>query len=207
MDTIAFVKQFPTRQFRKGESILSEGEDTSTLLAVQTGFVKVSSLSDNGTHRLLWIAGRYDLVPTEGLFSAHGKAAFFYTALSDGQAYVINKKAFIEQAKQNADFMFEVANSMSMHYDDLMRRLDSVEQNSIQDKLIYTLRYLAERFSADTMVDLFKLGLQLTHQDIADMIGATRETTSIELQKLKKRGLIQYDRNSLVIYVDKLDVS
>ena len=205
MSTIDFIKHFPIRTFTKGEQLLGEGDVADSVLAIQTGFIKISSLNNDGSERLLWIAGRYDLAPTEELFSPRGKINFYYTALTAGSAYVINKKDFIAYAKQSPELMLEIATNMSAHYDDLLRRLNSVEQTAIKNKLLHTLSYLAERFSADSNVDLYKLGLKLTHQDIADMVGATRETTSIELQKIRALGLISYDRSSLVIHVDAIN--
>jgi CRP/FNR family transcriptional regulator len=100
--------------------------------------------------------------------------------------------------------LYEIAVAMSGHYDDLLHRLNSLEQTSIRGRLIHTLHYLATRFSAENAVDLFTLDLRLTHQDIAEMIGATRETTSVELQKLRLDDLISYDRSSFIVHVDRL---
>jgi CRP/FNR family cyclic AMP-dependent transcriptional regulator len=204
MESVEFIKQFPLRHFIKGETLLSEGEDSNVLLAVQTGFIKVTSLSDSGEEKLLWIAGRYDIAPTEQLFSLHGSLHFFYTALSNGTAYQIDKAAFLGLAKKSPNLMAEIATSMSVHYDDLLKRIDSIEKTAVKDKLKSTLLYLAQRFSASSTVDLYELGLKLTHNDLASMIGSTRETTSLELSRLKNEGIIAYDRKQFIVYIDKL---
>jgi CRP/FNR family transcriptional regulator len=203
MDIVDFVKQFPRREFKKGELVMSEGDVSETLLAIVSGFISVTSVDDAGDERLLWIAGRYDIAPTERLFSRHSPLQFFYTALSDGIAYQINKADFLNYAKTDLTMMTEVAMNMSSHYDDLLARINTVEQTSIRGKLIATLHYLAQRFSADDTVDLYLLGLRLTHQDIAKMIGSTRETTSLELQRLQRDGYISYDRTRFIVHVSK----
>ncbi|HET8884398.1 MAG TPA: Crp/Fnr family transcriptional regulator [Candidatus Saccharimonadales bacterium] len=203
MDVTRFVKNFPIKNFTKGEVILSEGDVSDVLLAIQNGYVKVTSVDEAGNERMLWIAGRYDIVPTERLFSRHQPLQFFYTALSSGTVYQIRKDDFLAAAKTDLGLMTEIATSMSSHYDDLLSRINSAEQASVRDKLIATLSYLAKRFSADTTVDLYKLGLQLTHKDLAEMISSTRETTSVELQKLRAQGCIDYSRTQFIIYVDR----
>lgn len=203
MDIVDFVKQFPRREFKKGELVMSEGDISETLLAIVSGFISVTSVDDAGDERLLWIAGRYDIAPTERLFSRHSPLQFFYTALSDGIAYQINKADFLNYAKTDLTMMTEVAMNMSSHYDDLLARINTVEQTNIRGKLIATLHYLAQRFSADDTVDLYLLGLRLTHQDIAKMIGSTRETTSLELQRLQRDGYISYDRTRFIVHVSK----
>jgi CRP-like cAMP-binding protein len=204
MESIEFIRQFPIQKFVKGEILMSEGETADTLLALRSGFIKVTSISDSGVERLLWIAGRYDIAPTEQLFSTRGLLKFFYTALTDGEVYMVHKAQFLAYAKQSPQLMSEIATSMSVHYDDLLSRIDSIEQTTVRDKLIQTLCYLAGRFSADESVDIYQIGLKLTHSDIADMIGSTRETTSLELAKLREQYGVDYDRTKFVIHTERL---
>ena len=204
MDVIDYVKNCPTHLFSKGDTIIGEGAVSNTLLAIRTGFVKVTSIDTQGNERMLWIAGRYDIVPTERLFSLHSPLHFFYTALSDCEVYEINKADFLQKAKADLSLITEIASSMSEHYDDLLSRINSAGQASVREKLVATLRYVAERFSADRSVDLYEIGLHLTHKDLAEMIGATRETTSLELQKLKQAGYIDYSRTHFIVHVDKI---
>lgn len=206
MDVVDFVKKYPVKPFQKGETILSEGDVSDTLLAIRTGYIKVTSIDDEGNERMLWIAGRYDIVPTERLFSLRSPLRFFYTALSDGELFQIKKSDFLVKAKDDVTLMTEIATSMSSHYDDLLSRVNTIGQASIHDKLVATLRYVAQRFSADQSVDLYQLGLHLTHKDLADMIGSTRETTSLELQKLRSAGIIEYDRSQFIVHTDKCTI-
>lgn len=204
MEIMKFIKDSPVRTFVKGEVLLSEGQSADTLLALQMGFIKVTSLHENGNEKLLWIAGRYDIAPTEKLFSTQGQLHYFYTALTDVTVYEIKKADFLAYAKSSPILMNEIAAGMSSHYDDLMNRLDSVEQTTIRGKLISTLVYLGQRFSANNVVDLFELGLKLTQNDIAAMVGSTRETISVELNLLKANGAISYDRTRFTINLEKL---
>lgn len=204
-DFVEAIKQFPLRKFSKGDVILQAGQPANTLYAIRSGYAKVDSLSNNGSEQLIWIAGRYDMIPTESLFRRRGELHFFYSALTAIEVYEIPKNTFLSMCDDNPLLIREIAQSMSAHYDDLLIRLRSVEQSSIRDKLIHTLHYMASRFSGDSVVHFRDLGLQLTHQDIGRMIGATRETTAIELKRLKDDGLIAYSRSDFTVYTDKLE--
>jgi CRP/FNR family transcriptional regulator len=204
MDTINFIKQFPVVTFKKGDVLLSEGQLSDVLFAIRTGFVKVTSLEEDGAENLLWIEGRYDTVPTEKFFSLRDPIQFYYTALSDGSYYNIDKKAFLQLAHTNNELMAEIAKNMSNHYDDLLLRVQSVEQASVRKKIMSTLSYLAEKLSAGDTVDLVDNGLRLTHGDLAALVGSTRETVSLELNRLKEEALISYDKTKFVVYVSKL---
>lgn len=202
---IEVIKSFPLRTFEKGTRVLQEGLPIDTLYAIRQGFARVDSLDRNGNEQLIWLATRFDLIPAESLFRKRGELQFSYTALTDIQAYEIPKSTFLDMCETNTALMSEIAKSMSLHYDDLLVRLRSVEQSSIRNKLIHTLHYIATRFSGDSTVCLHDLGLQFSHQDIGRMIGATRETTAIELKRLKDEGYIDYTRSEFTIHVSKLE--
>lgn len=203
-DFVEAIKQSPLKQFERGQVILQGGQTTDTLYAIRSGYATVESLSNNGSSQLIWIASRYDIIPTESLFRTSGTLHFYYSALTDLEVYQISKKAFLDSYRNNPDLAREVAESMSAHYDDLLIRLRAVEQPQVRDKLIHMLHYMAGRFSSEATVNFDTLGLRLTHQDIGKMIGATRETTAIELKRLKDEGLINYDRSNFIVHVDQL---
>jgi CRP/FNR family cyclic AMP-dependent transcriptional regulator len=202
---VDFVKQYPLRTYAKSEVILRVGDSPTMLFAIQRGFVKVISIDDGGNEQLLWIAGRLDAIPTELLFSLRTQVQCYYIALTDIAVYEVEKQAFLSFAKDNLSLMNEIAQTMSMHYDDLLYRLKAVEQTSASGKIVHTLHNLGMRFSSEDMVDLVKLGLDLTHQDISDMVGLTRETTSLELNKLRTQKAIWYDRKNFVLNMKKLE--
>lgn len=204
MDNIDFLKAFPLRPFNKGEVLLSEGDAAHTLLAIQTGYVKVSAIDDDGAQQLLWIAGRYDVVPAERMFSTRTNLRYFYTALSDGAAYHVDKQAFLDKASDSPTLMHEIARGMSQHYDELLERLQGAGHLTVRERLIAVLRYITQHFSSDTIVDLYELGLRLTHQDLADMIGTTRETASLTLAQLQRDRMIDYGRDHFTIHTEQL---
>jgi CRP-like cAMP-binding protein len=201
MTTVDFVRQFPLQEFNKGDILLRDGDVSETLLAVRNGFIKVTSVDEAGNARLIWIAGRYDIVPTEHLFLRRKPLDFFYTALTDGAAYCLDKPTFMEHAKNNLTLMTDIAVAMSNHYDDLLARINSIEQVSVRDKLLSTLCYLGERFGSDDVVDLYQIGLRLTQKDLAAMINSTRETTSLEMHKLRQGGCVEYGPTTFAINV------
>lgn len=204
MDLVDYIKDFPLKEFRRGEVLLQSGDTSAQLMAVRDGFLKITSINDEGTERLVWIAGRYDLAPTEKLFSKAGSVRFFYTALTDGSYYQIDKSSFLKKAEETPRLMKEIAKGMSSHYDDFLQHIDAIDAVTVKDRLLRTLLYLAERLSADDEVDLSDYGLTLTHADLAGFIGSTRETTSVMLNELRAEGYITYSRQRCTIYAKKV---
>jgi CRP/FNR family cyclic AMP-dependent transcriptional regulator len=200
MDFVEYIKRKPLRTFHRGEVLLQKGEEISLLMAVRTGFLKVTSINSEGVERLVWIAGRYDLAPAERLFTKSGTTRFFYTALTDGSYYEVDKRQFLETAAVHPEIMTEIAKGMSDHYDDLLQHIDAIDASNVRERLLLTLLYLAERISAEEEVDLVQQHLTLTHADFANLIGSTRETTSLLLSRLRTEGFIDYSRKKFVIF-------
>lgn len=204
MNTVEYVQQFPLRTFQRSEALLQKGDSLDHIMAIRDGFVKITSISDTGVERLLWIAGRYDVAPTEQLFSNSANVRYFYTALTDGSYYAVDKKDFVNKALETPQLMTEIAKSMSAHYDDFLERIDAVDTATVKERLLRTLSYLAERLSGGGEVDLYAAGLRLTHQDFAAMISSTRETTSLTLNEIRADGLIDYNRKQFIVHVDQI---
>jgi len=205
MDSVEYVKQFPVRTFERGTTLLQKGDPLDFIMAIREGYIKVTSISDGGIERLLWIAGRYDFAPVEQLFAKQSTTRFFYTALTDGSFYEVDRTELITHAEEYPKVMAEIAKGMSEHYDDFLTRVDAIDGLSVRERLLKTLLYLARRFSAGDQVNLYEEGLRITHQDLAAMIGSTRETTSFTLSDLRSEGLVEYDRQSFIINTDKIE--
>lgn len=199
MDNVEYIKQFPLRSFSQGTILLAKDEPITAVMAIREGFVKVSSISQAGDEHLLWIAGRYDFAPTEQLFTKHPTARYFYTALTDGSYYQVDRTDLIQKADQHPLIMAEIARGLSDHYDDFLMRVDSMDSLSVRERLLKTLLYITRRLSAGDSVDLYDIGLRITHQELAGMIGSTRETTSLALNDLRKAGFITYDRTCFIV--------
>ena len=76
-------------------------------------------------------------------------------------------------------------------------RLNALEHSRASDKLVYTLHYLSLSHGRPLggNGNKVELTLDLTHQDLANLTGLTRETAATELNKLKKQGVIEYGKH------------
>ncbi|MES2876391.1 MAG: Crp/Fnr family transcriptional regulator [Patescibacteria group bacterium] len=203
MDFVSYVKTLPVRSFSKDELLLASGDKSDTFFAVREGFIKATSTEDSGRQRLLWIAGRYDIAPLERFFTQK-VLQYDYVGYSDGSAYVISKQALHALIKENSAAAVEIARGISEHFDDVSERLSAIGQADVRRKLLHTVYGLATKFSSQEIVKLDQMGLNLTHQDLADMIGASREVVSVELSKARSDGFVDYSRSTFTVNTAKI---
>jgi CRP-like cAMP-binding protein len=81
--------------------------------------------------------------------------------------------------------------------------LENLRLPSAYSKTAHQLAFFASRFG-EQRPNGIRLTLPLTHQDIADIIGTTRETVSASIIKLREKKLIKTDRYILIFDLDAL---
>jgi CRP/FNR family transcriptional regulator len=75
-----------------------------------------------------------------------------------------------------------------------VERIETLSAQSARQKVAALLKYLADK-TGEVQNGKTRLNLPLTSQEIADMCGLTRETASMQLQRLKKEGVVSGRRN------------
>jgi len=90
-------------------------------------------------------------------------------------------------------------------YMGLQMRINALEQSKAPSKVVNTLHFLCLRFGDEVKKDTVRIQLPLTQQDLANLIGLTRETTGIELKKLHKAGVLTYKKQNYLIRTDRLN--
>lgn len=82
-------------------------------------------------------------------------------------------------------------------------RVTALEQAKASDKLLYTFYYLSRLYGQPKGVSS-EITLKLTHQSIASLVGLTRETVAVELNKLRRKKIINYSNQRYSVHSAKL---
>lgn len=189
--------------FDKDELLLASGDESDTFFAIREGFIKVTSTEESGRQRLLWIAGRYDITPLERFFTRR-TLQYDYVGFGPGSAYVIAKQDLHDALVSSPSMAVDIARGLSEHFDDVSERLSAIGQADVRRKLLHIAYGLATKFSSAEIVPMHELGLKLTHQDLADMIGASREVVSVELSKARTEGFVDYSRSTFTVNTEAI---
>jgi CRP-like cAMP-binding protein len=99
------------------------------------------------------------------------------------------------------------ATSLLDHYASMytaaIMHLHALEQSRARDKLLHIFQYLSLRFGKPLDKTVFRIELRLTHQDIANLIGITRETVTAEISKLSKSGIVKSENLHYIVDTNK----
>jgi len=115
------------------------------------------------------------------------------TALEPCELWRMPAREFRKLSRHHPGFTLEVARSLSGKAILFSAKIESLLFKSIPARLAETLAALAERFG--TRVDHgWRIDVSLTQQNLADLIGASRQHVSSALARLAARDLIRRPR-------------
>jgi CRP-like cAMP-binding protein len=200
-----FVRQYPLKSFQRHETIIFQDDQPSTIHYIKSGFVKGYDIDSQGTEQLLWLGTSGDFFPLSWLFEAERSVPYFFSALNNVEAYAVRRSDFKAYLDDNHQALREITQSMAVRLINTFHHLNAVEKARAEEKIIYSLYFLARRFSDYAEQPMANVVLPLTHQDVASLIGLSRETVTQELKKLKEKGLVHYDKYNFTIYPEQLE--
>jgi CRP/FNR family transcriptional regulator, cyclic AMP receptor protein len=176
----------PPVAYPKGAVLFTEGQTTSGMFAIRSGKVKLSTSSLEGKVIILKVAEPGELI---GLPSTLSGKPYEVTAqvLKPARVNFIPRATFLRFLGANPKAVIQVAQLLTeSHYagHEVIQSLGL--SRSAAEKLA---RFLLG-WSANHAGGQDRLRIALTHEEIGQMIGATRETVTRQLINFKKRNLL-----------------
>lgn len=199
-----FEPQAVIRRFPKKHTILFQGEVPPSVSILRSGIVKVYGITDDGDQRTVTLLTAGDIFPMSWVFGKSPVSIYYFEAATDCVVWGVTKEEYEQKLGSDAELKNQIFENYLSHYVAATMHVYALEHSYAQDKLVYILQYLVTRFGEKQPNNICKIGLRLSHQDIAEMVGITRETAAVELHKLKNRGVIDYQRFTYTVNCDKL---
>jgi CRP/FNR family cyclic AMP-dependent transcriptional regulator len=178
------------RRYPAKATIFTRGDPGDSLFLLKEGLVRIGSVSEKGAETILHIL-KPEAIFGELLFSEERRAL---TAIAGTNAVVavISRKNFLEILRS---VPVVAENFIRL----LSRRLSKVEKEFADfghtwsyNRLAKVLLALAEEHGVPCPAGT-RIPLRLTHEDLAKLIGTTRETVTTQLNRFRKKGLVKRD--------------
>lgn len=173
-----------TRQIRAKHTILYQGEVPPHVYHVKSGLVRAYTIHENGEEATIAFFGPEDFFPIGPMFEIIPVTLFYYEAFTECtiETYLSSEVTSLLEAKP----LDELSRFAKLYVGALLH-VNALAQTTAFSKVIHILRYLAVRFG-EKLPDgrHYKISVKLTQQDIAQLCNLSRETTSTELNKLKR---------------------
>lgn len=172
---------------RKNQILLYQGEATSTVNYIREGCVKVYTTLSNGNEIIVALFGPGDYFPVGDVSERALTSLFYHETLVDSEIESMRIDEYLERLRSNDN----LPQYYARRYQGALLHLTALVQPTAYEKLAYTLRYLGMRFGAELANKRYtRINIKLTQKIIANLSNMSRETTSIELQKLKQQQIV-----------------
>ena len=175
--------------YKKGEFIIHPGETPGGVFFIETGLVKAYNISKYGEENLLVIRKNQEIFPLIWALTSHERD-IIYGALNPTILWRISREEFLKHVKDDPATLVPLLDMTIEMYRLHSERILNLEYRTVRERLVYFLLNTAERFGEKTKNGVVLIAVPLKQQDIASSINATRETTSRELVRLERLGLV-----------------
>ena len=189
----ALSSKVVTRHYPRNTIIISEGDISDSLYCILSGRVKVFLSDDEGKEIILNSQGPGDYFGEMALLDAGPRSASVMT-LEECRMALISKADFDEFLNQHREATRKI---MCQLVKRLRALTDNVRSLALMDVYGRVARVLLEL--AEEKGDRLVIREELTQQDIANRVGASREMVSRILKELKTGGYIEVKKKHIVI--------
>lgn len=187
-----------TNAYPKGATLFVEGQLAGGVYMLCQGRVKLSTCSRDGKVIILRIAEAGEIL---GLNAVVSDSIYEVTAevLETCQVNFVRKNDFINFLRQNSEAGINAVKQLSRNYYAAYAQVRSLGlSSSVSDKLVKLfLSWCDTNGSTNGSVHL---KFSYTHEEIAEMIGTSRETVTRLLKNLRDRKLITLKGSDLIIH-------
>lgn len=174
------------KRISRGTTVVHAGDRVDYVYVVLTGSLKVLFSDDEGREVILSMFNPGDLFGEMGVIDDHPRSATV-VAVEPSDLVVISKADFKRFLSENADITLYIMRSLVQRLRIADRKIESLALMDVYGRVARLLLEMAEKRDDGRRMIMRKL----TKQDIARMIGASREMVSRVMRELQTRGLVE----------------
>ncbi|HEU4563962.1 MAG TPA: Crp/Fnr family transcriptional regulator [Gemmatimonadaceae bacterium] len=178
------------RTYPKGSVILFEDDPGDSLFIVKNGRVKVVLVGEDGREVILAMLGAGEHFGELSLIDGQPRSAHVI-AVDDAQILILRREDVRRRVEESPALAWTLLTGLSRR----LRRADE----QIGGLVLLDVHGRIARLILDSAGPNGVLDKKLTHQTIAHMIGASRETVSRAMRDFQDRGLITVERRQIAV--------
>lgn len=155
-------------------------------------------IDDDGNEKILHLIKSPAIFPAVFFFGASGQTNTFFTTVSDTELYVLSRDFLERTIEKDAQLAAFCMRWFALEVTEIMRRMSSLEKSSTRAKLLATLGYLVRQHATKQKSGWYRVNFSISHQMLADMVGVTRESTTMVMKELQLEKIVRTPRMSVL---------
>jgi CRP-like cAMP-binding protein len=200
-DLMEIERMAPMSTLRKNSLIQTPETFREGLYFIKEGKLRLYKINSEGKQFTMGILGEGNVFGEIDSFSL-GTRDIFIETIEETLLCSLGKEQFEQFLVDRPQLALKFLKVLSERLKDRDEMLEQLALGDIRDRVLHLLIKLAEQFSVKEG-KYHKIDLPLTHQELANMIGSTRESVTVVLNKLTKEDVIRTGRMSIHVRLDK----
>jgi len=184
-------------EIRRRTIVYLPSDWSESVFFINGGRIKVSRVTRDGREVTLRYLGPEDMFGEQCLFRGGARNEMAETT-ETSLVTEVPRKDFEALVERRPQLSRQLLTLMIQTRVDIEERVQNLLFTDVRGKLAGLLLQLADQHGVDEG-EARLIQLRITHQEMANLIGATRETVSLTLSEFKRQGLITSDHHFLVL--------
>jgi len=173
----------------RGRTVYRAGESNEALFLLKTGRVQIARESGDGKRLISAVLGPHTFFGEMALVGQHFPQDSTAEAIEDALICVLSRKDLERLILQHPKVGLRFLEQLSARLLETEAVVQDFAFKGVPARLAGALLRLADTTADGT--------IHASHQELADMIGAYRETATLTLDEFRKRGLVELGRRSI----------
>ena len=193
----ALTSQLQPADFPRGHTVFAQGEPGDRLYIIISGKVKIGRRSPDGRDHLLTIMGPSDMFGELSIFDP-GPRTSSATAVTEVRAYTMDRPALREWIGKRPEIAEQLLRVLARRLRRTNNMLADLIFTDVPGRVAKSLLQLARQFGSQES-GLLRVTHDLTQEEIAQLVGASRETVNKALADFAHRGWLRLEGKSVLI--------
>jgi len=190
------------RTYRKRELIFGRGDIVDHLCVLESGRIKLYRLTPDGREMAVAIVEPGETFGEEAVVGEPYRA-LYAESIEASRVRMIEPAQLVTLTSSRPDVLLELTRNLWSRLGEVERQMENLAFRKVTHRLAGLLVHWAEKYAEPLANGQgLRLRIRLTHQEMASLIGSSRETVTLTLGQLLDNGLIAYDptdRRAIVI--------
>ncbi|WP_334073985.1 MULTISPECIES: Crp/Fnr family transcriptional regulator [Paenibacillus] len=185
------------RMISRKQAVFHEGEQVEAIYFILHGLIKAYKTDEKGNEQIISLLKAGDMFPYTGQFDSDLYPTTCM-ALVDTKLLAVPIRSFELMLASTPSIAFKMMSAMGSKIRELMDKLQGFTHRSVEDRGISLLIKLAEEYGIERDGGIY-VGVPMTHQEIASIIGLARESVTRLLNSLRKEGMVIVSRKGFYV--------
>jgi CRP/FNR family cyclic AMP-dependent transcriptional regulator len=183
----------------RGEFVYAPMDAADCIYVVDSGRIKIVRSNASGSESIVAIRNPGDVFGELTWMTRGARRVTSAVALDPGDVCRLDATTFERRLRADSALAASFARGIAARLSAVERELTELAGKSVPGRLVDVLGRLASEHGVRETDGTLRLALSLTHKDLADLIGTSRETLTKELSVLADVGLLRVEHRTIVL--------